>query len=253
MHGGHGESIGHLFQRDRGRSLDSLRLEPRFAELRRKRHRETTGVRCADELLWIGTFFVFETGAEGICDTREHAALCGNSAAAVFEAALPDRGSFSLHVLESPFVARSRVHRLVLRYEGVSSPRTLQSVVDSLGEHGRKTALVVFGKKDRHRWSFKELADCARSFANGLVEDGFKRGDTIALFAENSPEWIAAALGIIRAGMVAVPLDVQLGTKTLTHILRDSDARAVITTQRRGGGIEKVERQGKTQMLLLDV
>src|SRR5438093_13215746 len=128
--------------------------------------------------------------------------------------------------------------------------KTLQSVVDSLGEHGEKTALLALEKKDQHRWSFRKLAGCARSFANGLAKDGFKRGDSVALFAENRPEWIAAALGIIRAGAVAVPLDVQLGTKTLTHILRDSDARAVITTQRRVGYIEKLDRKEKPKLIL---
>ena len=133
----------------------------------------------------------------------------------------------------------------------MSSERTLQSVVDSLGEHGDKTALLVFDKKDRHRWSFEKLADCARSFANGLAKDGFKRGDTVILFAENSPEWIVTALGIIRAGMVAVPLDVQLGDKTLVHILRDSDARAVITTQKRVERIEKLASSEKKPKLIL--
>ena len=133
----------------------------------------------------------------------------------------------------------------------MSSKRTLQSVVDSLGEHGDKTALLVFDKKDRHRWSFEKLADCARSFANGLAKDGFKRGDTVILFAENSPEWIVTALGIIRAGMVAVPLDVQLGDKTLVHILRDSDARAVITTQKRVERIEKLAGSEKKPKLIL--
>ena len=92
----------------------------------------------------------------------------------------------------------------------MTSERTLQSIIDSLGERGDKTALLALKKKDRHCWSFQKLAACARAFANGLVSQDFKRGDTVALFAENSPEWIATALGIIRAGMVAVPLDVQL-------------------------------------------
>ncbi len=122
------------------------------------------------------------------------------------------------------------------------SVRTLQSVVDSLGERGEKTALVVFGKKDRHRWSFKKLTDCARSFANGLAKDGFKRGDTVALFAENRPEWIAAALGIIRAGAIAVPLDVQLGDKT----------RAIITTKKRVERIDKLDLKEKPKLILLD-
>ena len=134
----------------------------------------------------------------------------------------------------------------------MSSARTLQSIIESLGERGEKTALLVLGKKDRHRWSFKKLADCARSFANGLAKDGFKGGDTVALFAENRPEWIVAALGIIRAGAVAVPLDIQLGDKTLIHVLRDSGARAVITTQRRMERIEKLDLKEKPKLILLD-
>jgi long-chain acyl-CoA synthetase len=134
----------------------------------------------------------------------------------------------------------------------MSSERALQAVVDSLGEHGGKTALMVFGKKDRHRWSFQKLAACARSFANGLVRRDFKPGETVAIFSENSPEWIAAALGIIRAGMVAVPLDVQLGDKTLVHALQDSDARAIITTKKRAERIEKLDLKGKPKLILLD-
>src|SRR5947208_12570670 len=143
--------------------------------------------------------------------------------------------------------------RLDAKLQEMTSARTLQSIVDSLGEHDGRTAVLALGKKDQDRWSFEKLANCARSFANGLAKDGFKGGDTIALFEENRPEWIAAALGIIRSGAVAVPLDVQLGTKTLTHILRDSDARAVITTQRRVGYIEKLDRKEKPKLILLDV
>jgi len=128
----------------------------------------------------------------------------------------------------------------------------LQSVVGSLGEHGDKEALMVFGKKDRHPWSFQKLAACARSFANGFVRHDFKCGETVAIFSENSPEWIAAALGIIRAGMVAVPLDVQLGDKTLVHTLQDSDARAIITTRKRGERIEKLDLKEKPKLILLD-
>ena len=134
----------------------------------------------------------------------------------------------------------------------MSSARTLQSIIDSLGERGGKTALLALGKKDRHRWSFKKLADCLRSFASGLAKDGFKRGDTIALFAENRPESIVAALGIIRAGAVAVPLDIQLGDNTLVNVLRDSRARAVITTQRRMERIEKLDLKEKPKLILLD-
>src|SRR5205823_860773 len=134
----------------------------------------------------------------------------------------------------------------------MTSEQTLQSIVDSLGERGEKAALVAVGKKDLHRWSFEKLAACVRAFANGLAGDGFKRGDTVALLAENIPEWIWAALGIIRAGMVVVPLDVQLADKTLVHVLRDSGARAVITTKRRMERLEKLDLKEKPKLILLD-
>jgi len=34
----------------------------------------------------------------------------------------------------------------------MTSPQTLHSILDSLDEHGAKTAMVVFGKKDREHW-----------------------------------------------------------------------------------------------------
>lgn len=88
----------------------------------------------------------------------------------------------------------------------MTSARTLQSQVDSLGEHGEKPALVALGRKELQCWSFRKLANCARFFANGLAQGDIKRGDTVALFAENRPEWIVAAMGIIGSGAVVVPL-----------------------------------------------
>ena len=134
----------------------------------------------------------------------------------------------------------------------MTSARTLQSEVDSLGAHGEKAALVALGRKELQCWSFRKLANCARFFANGLAEGGIKRGDTVALFAENRPEWIVAAMGIIGAGAVVVPLDIQLGDQTLFHVLQDSDARAIITTQRRVERIERLALKEKPRLIVLD-
>ena len=134
----------------------------------------------------------------------------------------------------------------------MTSARTLQSEVDSLGAHGEKAALVALGRKEFQCWSFRKLANCARFFANGLAEGGIKRGDTVALFAENRPEWIVAAMGIIGAGAVVVPLDIQLGDQTLFHVLQDSDARAIITTQRRVERIERLALKEKPRLIVLD-
>jgi len=129
---------------------------------------------------------------------------------------------------------------------------TLQSLVDSLTEQGDKTALLALTKKGTQRWCYWELGDRARSFATGLKNAGFKRGDSVALFAENRPEWIAAALGLIRLGAVAVPLDVQLADHDLAHVLNDSDARAIITTQQRAKRLATLSPRPNARLILVD-
>ena len=124
--------------------------------------------------------------------------------------------------------------------------------MDSLTEQGEKTALLALTKKGTQRWCYRELGDRARCFATGLKNAGFKRGDSVALFAENRPEWIAAALGVIRLGAVAVPLDVQLADHDLAHVLNDSDARAIITTRQRAKRLATLSPRPNARLILLD-
>jgi long-chain acyl-CoA synthetase len=134
----------------------------------------------------------------------------------------------------------------------MTSAQTLQSKLDSLGEYGEKPALIACRRKELQCWSYIKLAGCAQFFANGLAATGIKRGDTVVLFAETRPEWIAAAIGILRSGAVVVPLDIQFGDETLFHVLHDSRARAIITTQRRVERIEKLALKKKPRLIVLD-
>src|SRR5207237_389508 len=71
-----------------------------------------------------------------------------------------------------------------------------------------------------------------------------------AIIADNGPEWIAAALAVIRAGGVVVPLDVQLGDKALRHVFGDSTPRFVFTTRNRAERI--VACAENARIVLLD-
>lgn len=65
--------------------------------------------------------------------------------------------------------------------------------------------------------------------AAGLIKTGFAPGDHAALLAPSSPNWIAAYLGILKAGGVVVPIDKDLKSTELRHILSDCDARVVFS------------------------
>jgi long-chain acyl-CoA synthetase len=57
------------------------------------------------------------------------------------------------------------------------------------------------------RWSYAELLRTAMQFALELGARGIAKGDRVLLWGENSGEWVAAFLGCILRGAVAVPMD----------------------------------------------
>src|SRR5204862_649299 len=101
-----------------------------------------------------------------------------------------------------------------------------------LNKFGKRAAVIAFDKDRKEKWTYTKLAEQAARLAAGLAAAGVEQGDHLALFAENSPEWFAACLGVMACGAVAAPLDVQLADDALNHVLGDSGARYVFTTER---------------------
>ena len=57
------------------------------------------------------------------------------------------------------------------------------------------------------RWSYGELLGIATGFAEILHSHGIAKGDRVLIWGENSGEWIAAFLGCMFQGAIAVPMD----------------------------------------------
>ena len=115
----------------------------------------------------------------------------------------------------------------------MGTPQSCDGVLTDLSRHGDRPAVFTLRKRDSETWSYADLDGCVNRLAHGLRHAGLARGDRAAIIADNGPEWIAAALAIIRAGGVVVPLDVQLGEKALRHVFGDSTPRFVFTTKNR--------------------
>lgn len=77
--------------------------------------------------------------------------------------------------------------------------------------------------------SYRELWELSGRIASGLYRQGFRPGDHAALLAPSSPRWVASYLGVLRAGGIVVPIDKELKSAELRHILSDSRARLVFT------------------------
>ena len=89
---------------------------------------------------------------------------------------------------------------------------------------------VFFGSE---HWTYAELAERARRIAHGVLEQpGFSPGRRVGLIGLNSPEYLAAYFGVLRAGGVVVPLNDRLQTPELLEQLDFVDACACILTDR---------------------
>jgi long-chain acyl-CoA synthetase len=58
------------------------------------------------------------------------------------------------------------------------------------------------------RWTYADLLRTAMQFARELEARSIAQGDRVLLWGENSGEWVAAFLGCIFSGAIAVPMDV---------------------------------------------
>ena len=77
--------------------------------------------------------------------------------------------------------------------------------------------------------TYGALWELSERIAAGMIKSGFNSGDHAALLAPSSPQWVAAYLGILKAGGVVVPIDKELKSAELRHILTDCDARYLFT------------------------
>lgn len=68
-----------------------------------------------------------------------------------------------------------------------------------------------------------ELEQRIVALSRGLLRRGVRPGERVAILAENRLEFMAAYLGIMRMGAVAVPVNFKLAAPTIAHIFKDSE------------------------------
>jgi acyl-CoA synthetase (AMP-forming)/AMP-acid ligase II len=99
-----------------------------------------------------------------------------------------------------------------------------------------KIAVIDLGGEGGPRkFSHADIDAMASGVARALLRDGFKRGDRIAILSANRTEYIAACFGIMRAGLVAVPVNFKFPKKTIDFVIRDAGARLVFCDAERRG------------------
>lgn len=85
---------------------------------------------------------------------------------------------------------------------------------------------LIFGDT---RLTFREIDNAANSLANVLVEEAFQKQDRVIIYLNNSVESVISLFGILKAGGIFIIVDPQVKEKKFEYILRDCQARVLIT------------------------
>ncbi|GMV50081.1 MAG: AMP-binding protein [Nitrospira sp.] len=107
---------------------------------------------------------------------------------------------------------------------------TLIELIQGLGSYGGQQALVAFHKQSVEVLTYRRLLQEADQLTAVLIESGLQKGERVLLYAPNSPAWIIAFLALLRGAAVPVPIDSQMPSDDLAHVIRDSEARRLLTT-----------------------
>jgi fatty-acyl-CoA synthase len=109
--------------------------------------------------------------------------------------------------------------------------QTIASLVDErAARDGAREAVVFKGE----RWSFGRLAEEVDRAARGLMALGIEPGEKVSLWMVNRPEWMVAALAVIKIGAVLVPINTRFRAEDARYVVSQSDSVALVIAERGG-------------------
>ncbi len=103
--------------------------------------------------------------------------------------------------------------------------KSLVQVFDEAAQkYAGQPAVIFYGNKI----SFKQLQDEVNRFATALSKLGVQKGDKVALYLLNSPQYVIAYFATLKVGGTVTPISPVYTSSEIKHQLTDSGARTIV-------------------------
>ena len=102
-----------------------------------------------------------------------------------------------------------------------------------------KAAYVFMGEP----LSYRQLMVQAEALAGWLQAQGLQRGERVALFMQNCPQFAIALYAVMRADAVVVPVNPMNRADEFSHYITDPQTRFVVTTADLAGIVRQADQQ----------
>ncbi|MBM9605566.1 AMP-binding protein [Desulfopila inferna] len=134
--------------------------------------------------------------------------------------------------------------------EGTEVRMTLNYIIDSsCDKYGDEPAI---GMAMTAPLSYREFHGRILSLAAKMMREGVKKGDHVAILAENSHNWGTVYLAVVRTGAIAVPILPDLPEADVHHILNEMKVKLLFTTQRQIDKVYELKQKLKGPIITLD-
>lgn len=104
---------------------------------------------------------------------------------------------------------------------------TIGKLLEKTAANAPDHEAVVYPDR-RLRYTYRQFDQLCRKVAKGLVALGIEKGEHVAIWASNTPEWLTAQFASAKTGAVLVTVNTNYQLSELEYVLKQSDATTLI-------------------------
>jgi long-chain acyl-CoA synthetase len=99
--------------------------------------------------------------------------------------------------------------------------------------------------------TFQEMNELTDRFAAGLASMGIKKGDRVGLFIPNTPQFVIAFFGILKAGGIVVATNPLYTPREMEHQFNDSGIETMVVMSNFYGRVKEVQPKTRLKRLIV--